>query len=540
MSAFKSSIDVEYSVYSVLDPVVTKKKGKKAVSHARDATPAAAQDRIARAAPGLRPPEPRPISAGVLATGGRGKSKGDTGSKAKGINLAVANKRGADLASGNAAPVAAPVRAPAPAPVPRQAVALVRKPASEPALSTYGSGNTSGGGSQEFGAAQVAAPCLPLPRRSEPAPSRRPIPAGRRFQLEQQKLEAAAVTGSWPVHPVWNIDCRAPDRELLMLEQDDTIHKLKYGDGMPLSPIGSANATSADGGSHDTEQRNMGSSPGVREGESTAGAGDDENNKGKGSNGGLISSRTPRDVTPADIYAPHRIRSTKFASGPVVNGRDKGLFHIAKLAATKAAEPNLARKKTPEKRGPSPTRGNSAAAAPVPASGRARHKQHVDHDNIRNHVIHGNDAHQGHMGIHISEEDQHPDMTKRPHGIHSSPWNFSELLLDVMLAEERLLPAPVNRMVPMFDRKASSAAGAAAGAALPNGANAGKTPDSARSTGSAPRTANDSGSAANVTSSACTGHHYKHDIIHKEKSLSKIPDIANPLMPSKVSARRAQ
>lgn len=532
MSAFKSSVDVEYSVYSVLDPVVTKKKGKRAVSHARDATPTAAQDRIARAAPGLRPPEPRPISAGVLATGGRGKSKGDTGSKAKGINLAVANKRGAALASGKAAPVATPVRAPAPAPapVPRQAVALVRKPASEPALSTYGSGNTSGGGSQEFGVAQVAAPCLPPPRRGEPAPSRRPIPAGRKFQLEQQKLEAAAVTGSWPVHPVWNVDCRVPDREQLILEQDDTIHKLKYGDGMPLSPIGSANASNADGGSHDTEQPNMGSSRGR---ESTAGARDDENNKG--SNGGLISSRTPRDVTPADIYAPHRIRSTKFASGPVVNGRDKGLFHIAKLVAAKAAEPNLARKKTPEKRGPSPTRGNSAAAAPVSASGRARHKQHVDHDNIRNHVIHGNDAHQGHMGIHISEEDQHPDVTKRPHGIHSSPWNFSELLLDVMLAEERLLPAPVNRMVPMFDRKTSSAAGA--GASLPN---AGKTPDSARSTGSAPRTASGSGSAANVTSSACAVHHYKHDIIHKEKSLSKIPDIANPLMPSKVSARRAQ
>jgi len=542
MSAFKSNVDVEYSVYSVLDPVDTKKKSK-VVSHKESAPAAATQGRIARAAPGLRPPEPRPVSAGVLAGAGRGKDKADIGSKAKTINLAVANERGAAGQADKKGPVksaapaavvsadgallasaGAPARAAAAPPVLRQAAMPLRT--SEAARSAYDSGGSNHGGSHGDlgGEPRGTGPNLPPPKRGDgPAPSRRPMPPGRRFQLERRKTETSALSGSLPHHPSWNMDVRAPDRELLMLEQDNAIHRLKFGDGMPLLPPESASARSADGSG-------LG-------GRGPLGEGDESSARAKG----LVSSRTPRDVTPADIYAPHRIRSTKNASGTVVNGRGKGLFHIAKLVASKSAEPSNARRKSPERRGSSPNRGSpSGAAAPVAPSGRARHRQHVDHDNIRNHFIHGNDALQGHMGIHISEEQQYnTDITKRPNGIHASPWNFSELLLDDMLADERLLPAPVNRMIPMFDRKSSSASGADRGS---------KTPDSARSAGS-PSLGNNNVSNGNrglpVSSTApAAGASYKSDAIHKEKSLSKMPDISiafpMPVASKAAAARRSQ
>jgi len=538
MSAFKASVDVEYSVYSVPEPVALKKKSKSvSLSHKEPAPAAATQSRIARAAPGLRPPEHRPVSAGVLASAGRGRGHVDIGSKAKAIDLAVANERGAAAASqaeqSFPGKSGAPARVSAAPLVPRQSVAPVRT--SEPALSRNVSATANGMGSQgEFGTGASSSssssspghgPNLPLPKRSTgPAPSRRPIPPGRRFQLEQQKQEAAVLSGNRPLNPDWNWDPRAPDRALLMLEQDDVIHKLKFGDGMPLLSTGSAVASSADG---------------VR---GPLGEDGEEEGEGEGNNkaSGVISSRTPRDVTPADIYAPHRIRSTKNASGPVVNGRDKSLFHIAKLAARKAAEPSS--RKSPERvrRGGSPNRGSpSGAAAPIAPTGRARHKQHEDHDNIRNHVIHGNDAVQGHMGIHISEEQQNLDVMKRPHGIHSSPWNFSELMLDVMLADERLLPAPVNRMIPMFDHKAATA-----GLALPREGKA--PPDFARSSGGSAsqrngNVSNEKMGLPNAGVSAPTAIPavlaYKKDVIHKEKSLSKIPDISFKAPPAKRAAQ---
>ena len=411
MSAFKHNVEVEYSVHSVHDLESKRQRGNRARSKVPASSavsqPAVStaqlQAKVNRAAPGLRPPERRPVSAGVLGQ----PVKRDKGNDAANINLADANKRGAaSLVEKKLALSAGQKR-----PVTQTNVSAVVAQNVIPVNGTnYGEGNS------DSNPGQIRPHILPQPRPKDPLPKRRPVPPARRHQLEHQ-LEVDTFQNR-PQHPNWNNDPRAPDRDLLILEQDDAIHRKKHGNGNS-----SPRPTNAEGLQTATKpiaQPNEESQP-------LSGAA----NK-------MLISRTPREVTPADVYAPHRIRSTKHVSGVVVNGQDKALFFIAKQKVEKHEEKK--RHKSPQRDASPPPTG---ASPPVPASGRARHKHHHDHDNIRNHVIHCDTAN-GHLG-------NHAENTKgRPYGIHDSPWNFSEVSLEYMLAEERLLPTPVNRLVPMY------------------------------------------------------------------------------------------
>ena len=431
MSAFKHNVNVEFSVHSLEEQAHGRVRAKASVkasaltssepktqsSRGKAIDPKSVDAKIARAAPGLKPAEPRPVSRDVLAS----KKNGGTASASK-INLATANQRGAALAEARREQGEATNAK-------NKALAAARPRTADrpsvPSTASASAASSSGG---------VLGPMhgLPMPQREAPNASRRHAPTTKRSEMAERL--AASKHSTRPVHPSgWDYNNTAPDRDALMLQLDDEIDRKKHVDKSSVAAALKAENNAGTGVSKANTPRSVVAGAGAVVGMEDA---------IKAGAVGVVAP-TPRMLTAAadtPVYAPHRIRSMKNMQGPVVNGSNRSLFRIAKEKAAKESEvPGSPRRRHGSSSAQS---GGGTEAGGAGRPEKAKKDHHFDHDNVRNNVIHC-DTQYGHMGIDPNDE-------QYTHGIHATPWNKSEQTLAQMDHEIRLLPAPPDRMKPMF------------------------------------------------------------------------------------------
>jgi hypothetical protein len=224
-------------------------------------------------------------------------------------------------------------------------------------------------------------------------------------------------------HPTWNKDVRKPNREEGLLQLDDEIDKKKCAlverreqqlqqqqqqqARLQVQLDGDQDDTGGDGdvpltqqqGNEGKEQSAVGIPLGRHHGKST-------------------------DRYADNLKRPVRVRYAAGVCGPVVNGKGHTLYNIGKVMSNK--EEDVAHQHILE---------------PEPLT-------KANHDNIRGNVLY-NDTINGHNG----------GFDGKTHGIHSTAWNASEVTTSQLDKDFRLLPAPIDKLVPMYSSSSGSHGG---------------------------------------------------------------------------------
>jgi len=256
-----------------------------------------------------------------------------------------------------------------------------------------------------------------LPMWTQRRPSRRRGPAAK-------KEAALPMTSSQLLriglgHPVWDRDVSQSSREAGLLALDDEIDKKKCAlkERRELLQRKLQGGLEEDRGGDDV-------SAGEQQQQSEEAVEQSEGNVGQGNgkpNMSLPFARHGRVCEMSNLKRQVRVRYAAGISGTVVNGRSHTLYNMGKLMSKK--EEDAAHTHIQE-----PTNVSNTNKVKVEA-----------HDNIRGNVLY-NDTINGHNG----------GVDGKSHGIHAAGWNFSEVTIEHLDKDFRLLPAPVDKLKPMY------------------------------------------------------------------------------------------